>query len=198
MKLTALLLASGITCSPLVHGALVSFAQAEYIVPVGQTLSLDVLIAFEQGDSATNLFSFGVRVIPAGGTPFALEGIEVDPDLNFFGSGGAAAFVDPVPGVLGAKGNVTNFQAPHTGSVLATYKMRFTAVGSYTADLDFFNTLGPTEQIFVGGNGSVLDPEVRFSGTTINVIPEPHTVSLLALMALGTTIRRTRRLGESS
>ena len=33
---------------------------------------------------------------------------------------------------------------------------------SYPLRLDFFNTLGPTEQIFVDGQGNVLDPQIAF------------------------------------
>ncbi len=193
MRVSAAILASGMTFVPLAQGALVSFAQTEYTVGVGQSLPLDVMIGFEQGDSATDLFSFGIRVVPDPGTPFVLEGIDVVADLNFFRFSGGSALIDPDPGILGAKGSVVDLQSPYAGAVLATYRMHFTTPGSYPASLTFFNTLGPTEQIFVGGNGNVLDPEIRFGTTIIIVIPEPGAVTLLALMSLGIAMRRTRR-----
>lgn len=191
MKLFALLLATGILCCLMARGALVSFPRTDYTVAVGQSLDLDVEINFEAGDAASDLFSFGVRLVPVGGTPFALDSIAVVPALDNFGIGGGAnALIDPDPAVLGAKGNVINLQSPYMGSLLVTYTVQFIAVGSFPISLDFFNTLGPTEQIFVGGNGQELDPTVTFGNTLVTVIPEPGIGGLLLVASTGLFCRR--------
>ena len=54
-----------------------------------------------------------------------------------------------------------------------TFNVSFPELGVYNLDLDFYNTLGPSEQLFVSGNGTLLDPILVFESAMISVVPEP-------------------------
>ena len=52
--------------------------------------------------------------------------------------------------------------------------------------------LGPTEEIFVAGDGTVLDPGISFGTTQVTVIPEPGR-AVLALLGFVSVLMRRRR-----
>jgi hypothetical protein len=79
-------------------------------------------------------------------------------------------------------------------SVLATFTLGFNQPGSYPLNLDFFNTFGPSEDIFVTGSGTVLDPQITFGSTLLQVvIPEPQLAALLCLAICCLAARRRPR-----
>jgi hypothetical protein len=68
----------------------------------------------------------------------------------------------------------------YQGTVLAEFQFRFTRPGIYDLSLDFFNTLGPTEQIFVNQDGMPIDNLIEFRPGQIQVVvPEPGSPLLL-------------------
>lgn len=191
MKKTFLHLVLACGAIGLSQAATVSFSQADYNAVVNQPVALHVVITYAPSDPGNELFSFGVRIIPDPGTSLAADSIEPAPDLDFFGVGGSAQ-VDADPAVLGIKGNVEDFQSPHTDSHLATYELRFSQTGSHNLGLALYNTLGPSEQIFVDGDGDVLDPLLTFGSATVHVIPEPPLLPFLSAAFLAGLARRRR------
>jgi hypothetical protein len=77
--------------------------------------------------------------------------------------------------------------------VLAEFQFRFTQPGTYDLTFDFFNTLGPTEDIFVNQNGFAIDDEIEFRPGRIQVvIPEPGSAVLFLAGAVCLLVRRGR------
>lgn len=190
-----------LACLPGVAGRLaaatVRFELPEYTVAVGEFLDLRVLIDHDQGEPA-DLFSYGVRVelLEPGAANLVTLGLPLA--LDYDGVNGAPAAVDVDPAVLGAKGTINVFempQVPYTGSLLATYQMQFVQVGTVRLKLHPYNTLGPTEDIFVSGNGMSLDDFVVFRETEVNVIPEPAVTwaAVLTTWLLAGRRRRTQK-----
>ncbi len=177
------------------RAAVVKFSQVDYTVDVGDLLALEILIEFEGGDPAMDLFSFGTRLLPDPTAALVLDSIEVVSALNFNGVLGPPAQTNTDLAVLGAKGTIEFLVGvDYAGPLLATYNVRINAVGNFTFGLDFFNTLGPTEQIFIGGNGQVLDSVITFGEATVNVVPEPGAAVLVLLACLLPVMRHARRL----
>jgi hypothetical protein len=81
--------------------------------------------------------------------------------------------------MAGAKGSVDPAVLPPQGyadPTLVTFSMTDlsrTAGKSYQLRLGLFRTLGPTESVFVSGNGEKLDDELTFGTATVEIIPEP-------------------------
>lgn len=179
-------------------GAIVDFGESQPMVVAGQTLSLNVSITYEGGDP-NSLFSFGVAVLPEPGSmSFSVMGIDVPVPLDFNGVAGPGASKTVLPDLIAVKGTVnlaTNPIQVYSGTLLATFNFRFDQPGLYPLRLDFFNTLGPTEAIFITGEGIVIDDRITFGSTIVQVIiPEPTCSSFLVLTALaGLSGRRIRR-----
>jgi hypothetical protein len=175
------------------HAVEVSFSQSRYGVLPNVVLPLDVEISYDPGDP-TDLFSYGVRMLPEAGTPFTVHAITVPAELDFFGAAGAPALIDLDPAVIGVKGTVDVEAVPQVnygGAGIATFNLSFQTEGTYDLDLDFFRTLGPTEDVFFAGDRTLLDPGMRFVGTTVTV-PEPAT-AYLVLMGLACCLLRVKR-----
>lgn len=178
----------------------VGFSQSAYTVQVDTPTAFDVVITHDPGDGlADDLFSFGTILVPELGAPVILHGIQAVADLDFFGFGPPA---QQDLGAFGIKGTIdaaNPMAGPYAGSLLATYTLSFDLPGDYDIGLDFFNTLGPTEQIFIAGDGTVLDPFLQFTSATFTVIPEPAEIAKIAgvmLVMLGgwRMVSRTRWL----
>lgn len=183
---------------------LVHFDQDLYVVNApGDTFVARILI---DADSATprdepvpnGLFSFGVRSTFDSAKAQVASPAEVDPvpPLDFFGFG-PGAFEQVAAGLAGVKGNIDQFGnplQPYGGTLLAevTFTNLASAVDNYPLDLDFFRTVGPNEQLFLDGQGIVLDPGVMFRGARVLVVPEPQS-GLLAIVAIGSLAVGFRR-----
>ena len=92
------------------------------------------------------------------------------------------------PGFAAVKGTTSSAVLPHFDALLATFVAEFQTAGDYRLDLAFFNTLGVTEEIFVGGDGTNLDPDLRFGSAIVHVtdpggmaVPEPADAVLLCV-----------------
>jgi len=175
------------------RAVVVSLAPLQTVTELGAPLAIDVEIAY-QGGEPTTLFSFGVRIDVSGPGEVVLDTLTAVPALDFFGTAGPGAFIDAAPGVLGIKGSVDVLGAapPHAGGTLARYVFSFAENGRYTLTPRAFNTLGPTEDIFVSGNGLSLDDSITFEPTSVTVVPEPGSASLLGVAGLAAMLRRRR------
>jgi hypothetical protein len=192
---------SGVAIPEAARGATIRFGAAAYTVPVGEPVTLGSLLELAPGEDP--LFSYGVTLLYEGPSPEAVEFLaaRVPEELAFNGVAGAGANTVTGPGFAGAKGTVDPGNDPLTGfggPGFVEFDLRFLALGEYDMRLDFFNTLGPTEDIFVTIDGAVIDGDVGFGSARVTVVPEPSVaalsaVALLALIAGGR--RRHHRRG---
>lgn len=153
-------------------GVTVDFGAGEYVAIQGGTVLITVEIDYEPGDPM-DLFSYGVRVIPGSTESIMVVNISVPPELDFLGFRGPGALVDTSVDVLGVKGTIDVLADPRTnygGSLLATFELAFFELGEVTLDLELFRTLGPTEDVFVAGDGTTLDENITFGSATVNVL----------------------------
>lgn len=153
------------------RAVIVSFARDDYVVLQGDSICLDVVIRFEPGDPGTpDLFSYGVRVAPSSIVGLSVDSIDVPAELNFNGFA-PGALKDLDPNVIGVKGNVrVPPGAPYTGVLIATFELTFQALGQFVMDLALFEILGPSEDVFLTGNGITLDDVITFAGATVSVV----------------------------
>jgi len=153
----------------------VRFEMPSYTVPLNGTLDLNIVIDYAQGEPS-DLFSYGFRVEVLDPSATSLVSLELPLALNYDGVNDSPAFTNLDPAVFGVKGTVDVFGAPvtpYTDTLLATYEMQFVKVGTVELKLQPYNTLGPTEELFVSGGGAVLDDLIVFQTTQVTVIPEP-------------------------
>ncbi len=162
-----------IIATPSRAAVVVDFSQEGYLATPGETVLLEVEIAFDPG-GPEDLFSYGVRLLPASTNGLTVHSIAVPPELDFRGVFGPGAMIDPDPGVLGAWGTIdvsTTPLVPYTGSLLVTYELSLDSVGDFDFTLDFYRIIGPTENVFVSGDGTPLDTLITFGSTTVRVVP---------------------------
>lgn len=151
----------------------VAFEHDVYSVSAGQSLEVRVLIDYET-HTPQSLFSYGMRMTASPQTGVSVTGIEVPPELDFNLLTGTAA-KDLSPGVWSVTGHVSIAALPssyYTGSLLATYTVQFSEPGTYTLGLDLNRTAGPSEEVFIDGDGVTLDGELTPMGTTQVVVGE--------------------------
>ncbi len=142
----------------------VSFDQERYYVSPGETFPVAVTVELGEGQS---LASFGVRLSfdPESAAVAGVNAVEVHPELAFDGPHTETAVIAVGSGFAAAKGTIRFVGGEGRfpmNQMLVTFLLRDLGQGSYPLHVDFFNTLGPTEQIFVDGHGKVLDSEISF------------------------------------
>lgn len=157
------------------------FDRPVYTVARGTTFPVSVLIDPLPVDG---VFSFGARLEfnPADARIAGTGSISTPLPLNFNGVRGSGAVKASATGVGAVKGTVdfsTPLIVPHTSPALATFLVTDQGPGSYLLQLRLFNTLGPSEDIFVSGLGTNLDPLITFS--TAVVYHRPRIEVLVAL-----------------
>lgn len=172
----------------------------------GESFTAKILIdgnGKEPGDNPIrgDLFSMGVLTeFPAAKAQLlAPTDVTVPPPLDHFGFD-PGAFSQTAAGSVGVKGNVDAGVFPTVGygqPLLATITLTnlASAPDSYPLTLDFFRTVGINEDLFVDGNGNVLDPVIEFRSARVVVVPEPTSgVNLFTLfLTLGaSTVSRLR------
>ena len=179
------------------HAAiLVTFDQSEYVVSsVGEPFEVQVLI---DADDRTpelepiprGLFSYGSEIIfdPLKANAAGVSEIDIVSELDNFGFS-AGGFKEASAGRAAGKGNIDqneNPLEPYMGNLLMTVTLTNNAapIDEYPLDLDFFRTLGPTEQLFVDGAGSVLDADITFGAAKVRVVPEPTVLWQFALLSI--------------
>lgn len=177
--LVVALLAGGLSDVVLASPALI-LDQASYTVLPGQFFDVTVLVDGDLGQPGiqplTNgLFSYGWELsFPA--TKAAANKVTVVPELDFWGFPPGAS-IEIIAGIARAEGNVDlNTAEPYTGAQLATVNLQnFGSPGdSYLLQLALAPHF-PTEQLFLDGQGNVLDDLIYFGSARVFVIPEPAT-----------------------
>jgi len=179
------------------RAAVISFVDPQPVVLVDTPVSLNVRIDYG-GSGTSALFSYGVTVVgdweAMGAVPL---GAVVPAPLDFNGVAGPGAVIGLDHASIGVKGTVNLAVNPielYAGSMLAEFQFRFTEPGFYELTLDFFNTLGPTEDIFVNQNGVAIDDSIEFrSGIVQVVIPEPGIPALVLTGVVCLFVRGRRR-----
>ena len=149
----------------------VAFEKPQYHITPGEIFPVSVVIDLSPEQ---NIESFGIQLLfdPAKASAAGVGTMEVNPSLAFDGPRADLPVIAVGSGFAAAKGTI-RFQAGETplptNRVLVTFLIRDLNQGSYKLSLDFFNTLGSTEQIFVDNRGQVLDSLIQFG--TADVIP---------------------------
>lgn len=184
---------------------LVTFDQPKYFVN-GPGDQVEVSVLIDGLDSTPEfdpvrrgLYSFAVRTTFDGGKAKLDTADDIDPvaELTYLGFN-AGAFEALGLGFAGVKGNIrqqTSPLEPYGGSLLAKITLTNLATGpdSYPLRLEFFRTVGPDEQFFLDGAGTVLDADIEFGQAEIVVIPEPPTMVLVLFAGAGLALRRAGR-----
>jgi len=147
----------------------VTFDRQEYQIRAGATFPVQVHIS---PAVPGGVFSFGVMLMvdSTNATVAGASAIAVPPALHFDGPRAAVPVVATGPGFAAVKGTGEFFSPVLTTSsntLLATFYVSDRGNGPYELRLGFFNTLGSTEQIFVNGSGTVLDPQITFATAAV-------------------------------
>ena len=157
----------------------VRFDRERYDINPGETFAAQLLI---DPVPTSGLFSFGVTVkFDATHSQVAdASGITPVAPLDFNGVKGSGAIKSVAVDHAAAKGTVDFFQQPKEASqsaLLATFLITDKSPGPYQLSAEFFNTLGPSEEIFVDGAGNVLDPQLTFGTALVNYRPQVSLTS---------------------
>lgn len=183
------------------QAVVIRFADPAPVVLANDVARLSVIVD-RPGSETISLFSYGVSVVADWETLAIVPlGAVVPPELDFNGVAGPGASIGGGADFIGVKGTVNLSVSPielYDGSVLAEFQFRFTQPGTYSLTLDFFNTLGPTEDIFVNQDGVAIDDQIEFSSGLVQVvIPEPRIATLL-VAGIGWLLMGRRRAAFSS
>lgn len=151
----------------------VNFSSPVYAVPVGDTVQVQVEIALDPYD---DLFSYGVRLVTGGPGRVVVTSVEVPAELDYtaFATG---ATKDLSPGVTGVKGNTLfteDAAQPYVGTLLATFTLEGVRPGEVDLGLEFYRTVGLSEDVFLSTDGTVLDPFITFGAATLTVAVAPR------------------------
>lgn len=181
----------------------VLFDQSIYQVAPGESFDVQVLIdgdvATAAADAVANgLFSYGWQ-FEFDSAKASVEGLVVPAELNYFGFA-AGASVTTGPGLAAAEGNIDQVAfTPYQDSLLATVTLKNLAIAPDSYDL----TLSlaphfPTEQLFVDGQGNVLDDTIVLGTAKVLVaVPEPGTITLAGI-GLGVAALCRARIGRNA
>ena len=178
----------------------VVFDRAIYQVAPGETFDVQVLIDGDLGTAspdplANGLFSYGWKM-EFDSSKATIDSLTVPDALDFFAFASGASLVTD-PGLAAAEGNVDQVTlTPYGESLLATIKLTNLAPvpDEYTLMLSLAPHF-PSEQLFLDGDGNVLDDALVFGSARVVVaVPEPGTLAMAALgiAALGAVRARKR------
>jgi len=162
---------------------LVGFEQVSYLAILGETVPVRIEI---KSTLPVGLFSYGLRLVyaPEMGRVESVNGIYVPAELDFDGVMGPGARREVGDGFGAVKGTVDFFADPakfYTGKLLAAFDLTCEHAGDYLLELELYRTIGPTETVFVAGDGISLDEMLEWGTATIVVIPEVKPALLLVL-----------------
>ena len=148
--------------------------RSRYDINPGETFPVQVLF---QQPCSNDLFSYGVRVSFPANRACVSNPASISPAaaLNFNGVLGAGAFKTVASNFAAVKGSVEFSDQPvrpYQNTLLATFLITDKGTGSYPLTAGPFNTLGPTEQLFVSGSGEVLDSTLIFGSAMVNYRPQ--------------------------
>jgi hypothetical protein len=154
----------------------VEFAKATYTILAGQEFQTTIgLNPFP----APGLFSYGLIVTVEGNNGLiGITSMTPQPALAFDGvMGPGSRGVSAEAGKFSAKGSV-NILLPekpnHSEPTLGTLTVAGLPEGSYTLRLATYNTLGPTETVFVDGLCRPLDSDLQFGTAALTVAGRPQ------------------------
>jgi len=164
----------------------IRFNQQNYVVQPGGTFEVQVLIA---PVPVSGLFSFGVKLLvdPAAARINGASAIVVSEPFSYDGPRAAFPVTADGEGFAAVKGTTDFFDPARPvfmETVLATFIL--TDLGgpdTYVLQLESFNTLGATEQVFVDGGGVVLDQRLIF-GDAVVTRTESLTAAPVSSIAL--------------
>ena len=162
------------------------FDQSIYQAAPGETFEVQVLIdgdvATAAADAVANgLFSYGWQ-FEFDSAKASVDGLLVPAELNYFGFA-AGASVTTGPGLAAAEGNIDQVAfTPYQDSLLATVTLKnLVRPDSYDLTLSLAPHF-PTEQLFVDGQGNVLDDTIVLGTAKVLVaVPEPGTITLAGI-----------------
>ncbi|MDH7503458.1 MAG: hypothetical protein QHJ82_12210 [Verrucomicrobiota bacterium] len=159
----------------------IGFDAARYQALLGETIPVRIEL---KSTLPVGLFSYGLRLVyaPELGGVGGVSAISVPPELDFDGVLGPGARKEAGAGFGAVKGTVDFFASParfYSGNLLAVFDLTCVRLGEYVLGLEIHRTIGPTETVFVRGDGVPLDDFVRFGTATLTVIPENRTGCLL-------------------
>jgi len=183
------ILAMALLCAPSAAraDATIDFDASTYNVTAGQEFSVAVKVdpsAFPDG-----LLSMGVG-LSFDPTMAEIVSISIASDLNNDGTG-AAGIRQFGAGFGKAAGFYTGADG-YTGSDLVTFTLKNLATtGDYPITLGFYDSTPSFANFIDAGTYSDVDSSMTF-GTATVVVPEPLTLSLLALGGIAIIRRRAR------
>lgn len=153
----------------------VRFAEAHYLLAPGENLRTPVLI---DPLPAEGLFSYGVIATVRGENNLVgVVNLTPRPTLAFDGPRGPGNQTASATGVFSGKGSVDLLlpaKSPHRETTLAELSLGVLPEGIYQLDLALYNTLGPTESVFVDGRHRSLDPLLDFGSALLEVVSTPE------------------------
>jgi hypothetical protein len=163
---------------------MLGFDRVAYVATPGQPYTVQILLG---APVPVGLFSYGVRVTfnDAYAQVANVAAIHVPLALDFNGVRGPGALRAVGPGFAAVKGTVDFAKQPtepYSQTLLATLQVNadpFQFAGSYDLALEIFQTLGTNETVFVGGDGSALDPVIGFGRATVTVVPEGSSFGMI-------------------
>lgn len=177
-KLTSVVQQVNGTC--LVSPTTIALQESAYVIDEGATLIAPVSI---HPVPIGGLYSQGFRVIveSADGNLAGVIAPTPTSKLSFDGilalDGARVEAVPPGSASLKGSANFFDRQKPtETAAEIAEVSFADLPAGSYTVSIDFWNQLGPTEDIFVTGCCVALDPVLTFGSATIEVVPRTPTL----------------------
>lgn len=174
-----------------------------YVIAPGQEFDIRVFLDADDalvGDQALDkgLFSFGVKLVfdPLKLSIAGVSGITAPSALNFNGFN-AGALRQVGTGFAGVKGNINqNVFEVYEDTLIATFRVKdLSGGGTYGVGLQLHKTLGDSEQLFLDGDGNVLDGGASFVGAQVTAVPEPSIALMLGagMGVLGVLARRRRK-----
>ena len=172
---------------------LVDFDQDEYTAQPNQEFDVSILV--DQGSLSSGLLSMGVGI--AFDANYAeVVSISIVAALDNDGSGAPG----PTPSGAGF-GTAAGFFAntgTYTGTELVTFHLRNLATAadllpgdSYPISLSFFDNTASFANFIDGGSSLDIDSDITFGAASV-VVPEPATLSFLALGGLALLRRKGR------
>jgi hypothetical protein len=154
----------------------VEFPQTHYDVPGQQEFLAPVQI---NPLPAAGLFSYGLICTVAGDSGLVgVVTLSPRPTLAFDGiMGPGSRGLAAATGRVAAKGTADMFPAAkpnHGEATLGTVAIAGLPDGNYTLRLATYNTLGPTESVYVDGECRALDDQLEFASATLTVSSTPE------------------------
>ncbi|MCX6879254.1 MAG: hypothetical protein NTW21_36440 [Verrucomicrobia bacterium] len=169
VPLAALLSACSAAAQSITHR--VEFARAHYEIPAQQEFQAPVQI---NPLPAAGLFSYGlICTVEGSGGLVGILTLSPRPTLAFDGIMGAGnRGVAAATGRFAAKGSADMFppaKPNHGEATLGTLAIAGLPDGTYTLRLANYNTLGPTESVYVDGQCRALDGQLEFGTATLTI-----------------------------